>query len=63
MHSEFESFAEKVAEKQKLMWEAQRRLDESMTRFRNANVDAPSYYAVSEEHRRIFDEWVARHVR
>jgi hypothetical protein len=59
MHPDVEPFAKDVAEKQKAMWEAWRRLEESTARFMAANVDATSYYAISDEHRRIFDEWIA----
>jgi hypothetical protein len=59
MHPDVEPFARDVAEKQKAMWEAWRRLEESTTRFMHANADAMSYYAISDEHRKIFDEWIA----
>jgi hypothetical protein len=59
MHPDVEPFAKDVAEKQKAMWEAWHRLEESNERFLRANIDTLSYYAHSDEHRRVFQEWVA----
>jgi hypothetical protein len=59
MHPDVEPFAKDVAEKQEAFWEAQTFLTASSARFLAADPDAPSYYAISEHHTRVFGEWVA----
>jgi hypothetical protein len=59
MHPDVAPFARDVAEKHRAVWEAWRQLEESNARLFRANIDALSYYAVSDEHKKIFDEWIA----
>ena len=59
MHSDVEPFAKDAAEKQQAFWDAWRELEESNKRFMSANADAMSYYAISGEHRQIFEKWIA----
>jgi hypothetical protein len=58
MHPDVEPFAKDVAEKQRAFFDSWRRLEESNAKLMRADPDALSYYAISDEHRRIFDQWV-----
>lgn len=59
MHPDVEPFAKDAAEKQAAFMEAFQRLQESTARFFAANADSLSYYAISDAHTRVFNEWVA----
>ena len=57
MHKDVEPFAEAFADAQKAFLEFHRRLEESSALLFRISVDAPTFYAVSREHARLFDQW------